>query len=204
MTALATRSALAGYLGVDPSELNVAQADLMLELASDEVRGYLAQHIAPPVDDDVVELSGSGSPRLLLPELPVLDVSAVVETRGTTDTTLVVDTDYRLELGADSRVGILHRKGSYRRWTTNKVTVTYSHGYELEEGSGGGILLPGFIKSRVLAVAARGIVNPAQVRQESLGRASATHGGDHPGLTLSTGDKVALDRAAPGTSGGAR
>lgn len=201
---LATTGAFAAYIGAfGVNNVDTARAELMLELASDEVRSYLGQHIAPPVDDAVVTLKGSGSPLLLLPQLPVLDVTQVVETRGTTATTLVEGTDYRVELGADSRVGILHRLGSYRRWTTGDVAVTYSYGYELEEGSGGGIMLPATLKSRVLAVATRGYLNPGQFRQESTGRMTVTHGASHPGLALSTCDKEALARFAPGTEGGA-
>jgi hypothetical protein len=207
--ALATRAELAGYLEVEVADLNATKADLMLELASNLVRDELDQRI-DLVDDDVAELLGRGTNIILLPEVPVLDVTAVtIIGEGTVDDDVLdgVDTDapeWRLERGYDGRVGILRRLCGC--WPHGRIIrVVYSHGYELGgSGSGGASTteVPGAIRLSVLRSAARGYVNPEGITQESIGRYAVTY--QTAGLVLTATDRAALARYYAGNRGGAR
>jgi len=205
MGALVDSDDLADWLGL--TTINTARAELLLELASDLVRAELDQ-IIDYVADDEVDLIARGANVLLLPQLPVWEVSNVetVDDAGET-TILVAGTDYRFEAGEDHRLGILRRLPIVRSvWRDGlTVSVTYSHGY----GTGGStgedvVALPGAIKAAVLRVSARGYTNPAGKRQETMGRYSYTDGATTPGLVLTAGDKHDLDRFYPGHRAGAK
>lgn len=98
----------------------VASANQALEFATEIIRNYCRQWIEEVIDDQFTFDCAAGLSRLMLPELPVIEVSQVVED----DEILVVDTDYQL-----GQWGILHRVS--QNWSTGiqNVTVTYSHGY---------------------------------------------------------------------------
>lgn len=111
----------------DPTDIAAISA---LEQASDLIRSLVDQNLNGVVTDDEVALNGNGTRSLLLPQLPVLAVSAVSTVWDWDDTPvdLVVDTDYKL----DVVTGILWRD----RWSVwpvgvMNVNVTYDHGYIL-------------------------------------------------------------------------
>lgn len=90
-----------------------------LTAATAAIRNYTKQHLSRVVGETIT--LDAGGYRLLLPELPVIAVSAVVED----GTTLTADTDYKL-----GQYGILYRIG--RPWACGIqiVQVTYTHGYD--------------------------------------------------------------------------
>lgn len=96
-----------------------ASAKRALVEATAAIRNYTRQHIEY-VEDETITLDCAGGTKLFLPELPVVEVSAVVED----DETLTVTDDYKL-----GQYGILHRINA--KWASGIqiITVTYSHGY---------------------------------------------------------------------------
>lgn len=198
LPALATLADLAAIIGVPVDDLDQDRATLMLELASDLVRDEVTQRL-DYVADDTIDLPGSGTAVLLLPELPVTEVTLVtlVGENGTDDVDLIAQpaagAGYRAELGPDGRQGILRRGGCWLRRAP--VRVVYSHGYALES-------MPGGIRYAVANAAARGMVSPTGVKQETVGRYSATY--TEAGLFLTDHDRTLLARFYPGTSAGSR
>lgn len=106
-------------LTISGDAVKEAAASQALEFASEAIRNYCNQTI-DEVLDDVITLDSTGGTRLFLPELPVIEVSPVVEDGKT----LTVDDDYKL-----GQWGILHRIGAYWASGIQIVTITYSHGY---------------------------------------------------------------------------
>lgn len=91
-----------------------------LEAATAAIRNYTRQHLSRVVGETIT-LDSAGGYRLLLPELPVISVSAVVED----GTTLTAGTDYKL-----GQHGILYRQNRVWACGVQIVQVTYTHGYE--------------------------------------------------------------------------
>lgn len=121
MGEFATVADIAAFLQVqidDPEQ--VASANRALAEATAAVRNYTRQFLEL-VTDEAITLDVQGGTRLFLPQLPVIEVSEVVED----DETLVAGEDYKL-----GQHGVLHRLGGFR-WASGVqiVTVTYSHGY---------------------------------------------------------------------------
>lgn len=195
---LATPEELGSWLGRTIAA-DDARALLLLELAT----GLVAEELDQALDyvaDDELEVLGHGSAVILLPELPVVEVSSVTETYPAgSPSSLVADYDWLLESGHDGRIGVLRRLPRGAVWPTDAtITVVYSHGY----GGAGAIPMPAGLKLIVLRVAARGMVNPAGNRQETIGRYSYTV--DTAGVVLSAGDLEDLDRYRAGHRAGAR
>lgn len=121
MVQFATEADLEALLQVAIPESASASAVRAIEGASAAIQGYCHQSLAY-VADDVVTLTAEPFNRLLmLPELPVIDVTSVVED----GTTLVVSDDFAWYVN-----GLLYRKN--RHWNSDfrNVVVTYSHGYQ--------------------------------------------------------------------------
>lgn len=180
--------------------------------------------------DDVVQLRSTGGRLILLPELPVIEVSLVrIRVPGRDWVTLTADTDYEVELGRDGMLwriaSVLQFGGSLEltsptligewprslsgRGPNGWVEATYSHGYALGDEFGSGLpdgiaLPPGILATVAARVAARGYVNPEAVAQETTGRATNVVYGDAPGLYLSDKDKRDLNPLRPGNRGGSR
>jgi hypothetical protein len=184
---LATVADLAAMLGRTFTPTQEAQAQALIEQASAVVRAYLRQDITratstvelPMRRADPVPSRYGGV--ISLPQRPVEDVTAV-SINGT------ATSDWWLD-GSEILV---------RSWTwahppaahqAPRVTVTYTHGYEE---------VPGDITAIVLQAANRAIVNPAQVRSETVGGESVTYlmpnGGEALGVLLSGLEKKALTR----------
>lgn len=102
-----------------------AAANRALGEATTAIRNYCRQWLSL-VDEEEVTLDAPRGKRLLLPELPVVAISEVVEEGET----LTVNEDYRLGSG-----GMVYRlKGNVWNWWgesegLQNIVVTYSHGY---------------------------------------------------------------------------
>jgi hypothetical protein len=173
----ATADELGSFLGrsLEPGE--VARADLLLRLASARIQSEACQRLEL-VTDDEVHLIGNYSAVLLLPELPVLDVSAVTVRSGWgIGSSIVIPSGQILW----ERRGLVQRRlvgveingpyVPYGGWGGPYATVdvTYSHGYEV---------LPDDVRGACLAMAARAWENPdgAIVQSESVdGAMSASY-----------------------------
>jgi len=198
---------LGHWLGL--TTIDEDRAELLLEVASDLVRGHLAQEVDYHAEDSV-DVIGNGGRVLLCPELPVWQVHSIGQ-RFAGDSAfedLIELADYDVELGYDHRLGILRRAGG-ARWTKGATyRIVTTHGYGVEGDSGVSVdPLPGSIKAVVLRCAARGYTNPTGLRTESIGRYNrgiGFGGGDAAGLTLSAGDKSDLEAFLPGRRSGAR
>lgn len=168
-----TNEDLGAYLGRDLSE--DAMAATAADAACAIVRGAAEQRF-DIVDDEEVLVDGSGTDTLLLPELPVVDVTAVLEGDTELDpATYIVDR---------ARGAVVHKTGAWRPGRGN-FTVTYSHGFEE---------VPADVIIVALTVAAR-IYEQGIVKQESVGGYSATFASDDPvGLTRRERDIIAKYR----------
>lgn len=207
MTSLVSTSDFAAWIGVDEANLNTAKAELFLDLASGLVRDALGQ-VIDFVQNDDVDLIGPGSSVILLPELPVWDVTLVEETRGSRTWSLVEGKDYRLELGHDGRVGIIRRlpRPTAQWCDRDPVRVIYSHGYRTLYGSGAVEELPATMKATVLEASVRAYGNPTGKKQETIGRYSYTDAtsSEKAGVFLTAADLHDLGPFFPGQRTGAR
>lgn len=144
----------------DATDLKAIRA---LEDASNLFRAMAHQTITL-VEDDQTELRGSWSPRLYLPERPVLELSAVTIVWGDPDVSAVVlaEGDW-LAL----RSGLVTRRGG-DVWGGGEgaVRVTYSHGFSE---------IPGDVVSAVTSIALRKLENPANLVAEQVGSYQATY-----------------------------
>lgn len=95
-----------------------AQALLAIDEATAVIQNYCNQKIEQ-VSDDTIQLDGTGSTKLFLPELPVVSITSV-----TVDDVLLDPTYYAL-----AENGVLWRK--YGVWTVGarNISITYTHGY---------------------------------------------------------------------------
>lgn len=170
----ATVDELAEELEVTFTEAQQRKAFRRLESATDAIRECCHLTISR-VAGDTVNLAGNWSTQLVLPEVPVVSVSAV-----TVDgTTFTAGTHY-------DRVGrVLWRRGlnSYDPATgqvsdvpnphlhwggpSALVVVTYTHGWDP---------VPPVVRGICLAMSARGFNSPDGVQQESIGGYSVTYG----------------------------
>jgi len=114
------------FLQVEITEAaQIASAQRAITEATAAIRNY-CQQVLERVEDDVITLDCRGGTRIYLPELPVVEVSEVIE-----DGELLVEgTDYQL-----GQFGILHRLGG-ARWSAGvqNVEITYTHGYDVYDG----------------------------------------------------------------------
>ncbi len=176
MANLATATELRLFLEVDDAVLPDDRADLILTVVSGLVRDE-AHQLFDQVETDEVDLDGTGTDVLLLPELPVAAVASVLE-----DGSALVDgTDYDW-----STNGVLRRLNGQWIRRARYYTVTYTHGYAAP---------PDGLKGIVLRVAARIVDNPEGLVQEAIGGYSAGYRFDP--AALNDADKRALDPYRP-------
>lgn len=119
-----------------------------LEQAEALVRGFCGWHIAPSRTVTDAKIRAKGGTTLLLPSLYVTAVASVTDD----ETLLTVEDDYTW-----SSAGVLTREGY---WSTEVVTVTYTHGYAAP---------PPEVTAIVQAVAQRAIDNPGSVVRRTVG-----------------------------------
>lgn len=103
----------------DVASADEAKVTALLGDASSMVREVSRLYIEA-VTDEVLEVDGSGTPRIILPEMPVTDVSSVV-----VDGETLAATDYRWW----SWGGLDRCAGGVWPYGPREVTVTYSHGW---------------------------------------------------------------------------
>lgn len=115
---------LEDWLQIAIAEDKTASAQRAIAEASASIRNYCHQAF-DEAEDDEVTLDGTGTHKLLLPQLPVVEVAAVeVEDYNGDMDALDVD-DYRL-----GQHGILYRLDAVWPAGIQNIQVTYSHGYE--------------------------------------------------------------------------
>lgn len=183
---LATAEDLGKMLGRTLSGDQLAQATLLLDMASDEVRGYLGgQQVTAGTSTIMVPLRRSDPyedpcrAEVWLPQRPVTNVTAVT-----------VDGDAPVRWWwADDKVFLpytLWRQGQHR---PPIVEVTYEHGYDP---------VPGDIRNVVLQSAGRVLVNPSQIRSEVVGGISTVYAvqvsGEALGVLLTAAERRTLNR----------
>lgn len=165
MDPLAGLEAFGESLGRDLSPTDV-RALRALDSASGIIRSALGQAVSA-VYDDVVVLDGLGNEGLLLPQIPVAQV---------TDVTILGTTDEVLELTEFyvDPYGILHRTPALwwpTRWPRirGNVQVTYDHGYETIPDAGVALTLS--IAGRLYSADPTG----GAVASKTIGGASVTY-----------------------------
>lgn len=171
-------------LFMDDPTLDEERSALLLRLAGGEVRAYTG-NLFDYVEGEVRILNGTGTTVLLLPEVPVTDVTALFEAAGRSDEVELagpLDTSPVWEWDEDGVIvridgGVFARR---RRW----YSVTNDHGFEVS---------PDEVKAVVLRMAAGVFDNPDGIRQETLGKYSYTVAGDSAGLGLTAADRRLLD-----------
>lgn len=203
---LVTLEEFAAFLRLPLDTIDTDAASDALEGASSLVRDEVGQ-LLDYVADEVKVLRSTGGKCLLLPELPVVDVTLVrIRGAGEEWRELTAGVDYEVELGLEGALwrttsalaGFFLPAGEWPRGSNRGprgwVEVTYSHGY---------LVFPQTARTVTKRVAARGYVNPEAVSQESTGTRT-TMFGDAPGLYLSKRDERDLARLRPGSRGGSR
>lgn len=210
MGTLVSTDDFATFLRLPEGALNEDTALDALVGASALVRdetGLTLDYIA----DDVWTTRPRGGLLLLLPQLPVIEVTLVEERRNPTVgyVTLTEDVDYEVDLFD----GTLHRMNHhgwpdsvFPRHAGGLVRVTYSHGFAVEGAydlPDGLPPLPETIDTVVKRVAARGYENPEAVAQDTVGKVTTSYG-KSPGLYLSDGDCASLASWRAGGKGGSK
>lgn len=159
MATFATAEDLGAYLGETLTGSRLLQSIVALEIATATIQGWTRRRLEF-VEDDTVLLAGTRSAELVLPEAPVVNVTAVE-----LDGVAVAASSYQ-RTGA-----VLHRSGGWGS-PGGAVEVTYSHGYQP---------IPDDVRVVCLQMAARGLSNPLGIRQEGIGSYNVTYAGDAPG-----------------------
>jgi hypothetical protein len=169
-----------------PGDLSAAETATVtqaLDMATGAIQSYTGQTLTL-VTDDVVELYSTGETILLLPERPVVSITAVEEYGA-----VIAATGYRF-----TPKGHLYRIGHrWPRWSdeNNVVEVTYTHGYAT---------IPQAVKLVCLNLAETLFTNPGRVQSESIGSYSVSYSVssvDDVARLLTVEDKSLLDEFRP-------
>lgn len=178
MPAFADASVLAEFTGDE--SLDSARGTMLLESASAIIRNHCRQQF-DLVEDDEVELRGTWSNRLLLPERPVVSVTSAAIDGTDVAFHRVRDQLFRGAAGAWN----IRTKSDRGHWGGPQalVTVVYTHGFEE---------IPGAIEAVCLQVAARAAHNPSSYGNVTIGGFRA--GGMSQPLTLTAAEQATLDR----------
>lgn len=186
LPSLVTVADLAAVLGRTFSAAEEAQAQALLDQASSVVRAYVRQDITQATTTDTFTMRRPDLPygcggEVMLPQRPLQQV-----TRVEVDSVLTED----WWLDGDR---LLLRTGTWA-WPPDvhqppQVEVTYTHGWDP---------VPGDIAAIVMQAANRSLVNPSQVRSETVGGESTTYliptTGEALGVLLSRTEMRVLDR----------
>lgn len=187
MPAFALPSALATFLGTD---VDTARAGVLLGMVSDAIRARCQQRI-DYVPGDVVTLSPESSlVSAFLPELPVVDVSAV-DQLGQDGVWYSLGTQ-QYEWTPTGRLYRLTSAAGWMssgaaRWTARprSLRVTYSHGFQE---------VPGDLAGVAVAVAARLYENPMGMSTTAIGGFHEQSGVRAPGIDFTDVEQDILDR----------
>lgn len=187
LPSLATVADLAALLGRTFTTEQEAQAQALLDQASSIVRAYVRQDITQATTTDTFTMRRA-DPLLhrcggvvTLPQRPVVDVDTV-SVNGTAVTDWWQEgSDLLVRAWAWGQPPAAHR--------APQVTVTYTHGWDP---------VPGDIQAIVMQAANRVMVNPGQIRSETVGGESVTYlipaTGEALGVLLSRTEQKVLDR----------
>lgn len=174
MANFATVADIEAFLQVEITDADqIASANRALTEATAAIKNYCHQELEYLADDDITIDSVGGS-RVFLPELPVLEVTTVVEDGET----LTEDDDYKL-----GQHGILHRQPDGQKWTSGiqVITVIYSHGYSIIPDD----IIAACVRaaSRAFQAGLRAAEDEATlgVQAKSLGDYSVTYGSEQGG-----------------------
>jgi hypothetical protein len=177
---LASPSDLAAHL---QSDVDTASATVYLQSATGLIQAYTKQTLEYVQDDTVTLIPAEG--RIVLPERPVIDVTAVAGLPAG-GWTLVRDTllpgpvySYMWELD-----DIITGNVTWTPMSMPTVQVTYSHGFQD---------IPLDLRGLCLSVAARMYVNPSSVEMESIGVVQTRYS-QKGGMDLTEVEKRLADR----------
>lgn len=137
----------------DPTNLKMTNA---LDYASGLVRAYTGQQFDLVVDD-TVQLSGTGTHHIQLPQVPVVDLDeASIAFSDWYGQPVTLPSEFLTRL--DARAGILHRIDYTWPIGDMNVSVKYSHGYVMPGDTYEGPLvvqnLPGLVRTTTASIAA--------------------------------------------------
>lgn len=164
MADLATAEELREFLQQTEDELPDSRAELILVGVEGLIRDYTGRSFAE-TDGGAELVDGSGTIVMILPGTPVSAVESIVEDPDGAAVELVAGTDF--EWSAD---GILRRLDGGRWFRRFRYyEVTYTRGYDA---------VPAAVKLVTLRVAARAVVNPEGLTQESAAGWSGGYGFD--------------------------
>lgn len=168
------------------------QADALglmaIAAACDEIRRVAEQSLDYAEEEDVA-LDSLGTDTILLPELPVHDVTLFVGPGG-------IELEEGVDYVLDREMGALCTKRFGRRWLPGRqaYTVDYSHGYldASESGLEDVPLFPPALKALAVTVASR-FYDQQGVSQESVGGYQAIYGSPEA-LTLTARERSLLEK----------
>jgi hypothetical protein len=178
MAMFASVDDLADYLQTEFDEDDRVRATRLLESASSVIQRHARQTIT--LATSTVTLLPTGTNLLMLPELPVIDVTSITDGGST------VDPDSYLATSS----GLLYAMPPTTKWK-NVVVVTYDHGYDP---------IPDDIAAVIIDMSARAWNNPRGVLSEQIGTYSARYPNNRTGLSLLPDEEqlVASYRPVPG------
>lgn len=187
LPSLATVADLAALLGRTFTSQQELQAQALLDQASSVIRAYVRQDITRATTTDTYTMRRA-DPLLhrcggvvTLPQRPIVDIASV-EVGGVETLDWWQDgSDVFVRAWAWDQPPAAHR--------APQVTVTYTHGWDP---------VPGDFQAIVMQAANRVIVNPSQLRSETVGGESVTYlipsTGEALGVLLSRTEMKVLDR----------
>lgn len=195
MNDLVTTSDLENRLGITFSTAEKARAQALADMAAALVRSHAKQHITL-VSNDTLTVPGIWSDRILLPERPVVDVSAVSATFYNGDP--VTLSNFTWFVDRDELVRYPFPIGVQRHFFTTgngwlgpgyKVTITYTHGYDPDAS----VVAPQLSLAKGIAaeMVARVWVNPEAASQSTIGGVQAIY--PNVGMLLTPDEKTLLN-----------
>lgn len=187
LPSLATVADLATLLGRTFTTEQEQQAQALLDQASSIVRAYVRQDITRETTTDTFTMRRA-DPLLhrcggvvTLPQRPVVDIAEVKVNDVATADWWQEGSELLVRSWAWDRPPTAHQ--------APQVTVTYTHGWDP---------VPGDIQAIVIQAANRVMVNPSQIRSETVGGESVTYlipaTGEALGVLLSKAEQRVLDR----------
>lgn len=187
LPSLVTVADFAATLGRTFTDEQRQQAQALLDQASGVVRAYVRQDITRATTTDTIRMRRAdhalhrcgGS--VLLPQRPVEDVETVKIDGTVTEDWWLDGSMLLLRTGPWARPAGAHQPPL--------VAVTYTHGWDP---------VPGDIAAIVMQAANRVMVNPSQIRSETVGGESTTYllpaTGEALGVLLARAEMKVLDR----------